>query len=142
MDMATSFEQAPDDEDLLYSVEHWDEDKIASRDARHIDKDHEAFVHPRTATAARVMQADDGTYSVQPAMGTYDNGDCVIQPDDPAEWVSSTASVAMMEVESLAAARALAYMWMRGWVQRNADFYEKPGSVVPADFEAWAERID
>jgi hypothetical protein len=142
MDMATSFKQVPDDEDLLYSVEHWDEDKIASRDARHIDEDHEAFVHPRTATAARVMQADDGTYSVQPSMGDYDNGDCVLQPDEPGEMVSGASSVAMLEVESLAASRALAYVWMQGWVMRNGGFYENPGSVVPADIAAWAEPIN
>jgi hypothetical protein len=142
MDMATSFEQPPRDKDLLYSIEHWDEIKIGSRDARHIDAGREAFVHPRTATAARIMQFDDGAHSVQPTMGDYDNGDCVLQPDDPEKMVSGGSSVAMHEVESLDAARVLAYVWMRGWVQRNGSFYEKPGSVVPADIADWAEPIN
>jgi len=142
MKLATAFEQVPDDEDLLYSIEHWGEDKIASREARHTDREVEAFVHPGTAAAARIMQAEDGAYSVQPSMGDYDNGDCVLQSDDPTEVVSGGASVTMQGVESLAEARAVAYVWMRGWVMHNGGFYENEGSVIPADTAEWATPIE
>lgn len=142
MKLDTAFEQVPADEDLLYSIEHWDGDKIASREARHTEREVEAFVHPKTATAARIHQSDDGTYSVQPSMGGYDNGDCVLQSDDPNEMVSGSAAVVMQEVETLSEARAVAYVWMHGWVMRNSGFYGNPGSVIPADHEEWARGIE
>jgi len=142
MQLATAYEVVPDDEDLLYSIEYWSEDKITTREAPHSDGEVEAFVHPKTATAARIIQADDGTYSVQPSMGDYDNGDCVLQPDERNSSVSGGASVTMVEMESLSEARSLAYAFMRGWVMRNGGFYENAGSVIPADLVEWADPIE
>ena len=142
MRLETAFAEVPDDEDLLYSVEHWDSETIAGRDATHTDREIEAFVHRATATAARIMESDDGTFSVQPAMGDYDNGDCVLQSDDPSELVSGGASVVMMEIESLSEARAIAYAWMRGWVMCSGGFHGNPGSVYPAQTKRWANEIE
>jgi len=142
MKLDTAFSEVPDDEDLLYSIEHWDGDKIAGRETRHTDREVEAFVHPETATAARILQSDNGTYSVQPSMGDYDNGDCVLQSDDPTEMVSGGSSVAMMGLESLSEARAVAYSWIRGWVMCAGGFHGNVGSVKPAETTTYGEAID
>lgn len=118
MQLATAFETAPDNDDLPSTITHWGADTIADR-KKH-GHDAEAFVHKRTATAARIVESDDGTYSVQTSTGDYAGGDCVIQPDDPAEFVSGLSSVVAMEIETLSEARAIAYYWIRGFSHANA----------------------
>ncbi len=129
MKLDTAFEDVPDDDDLLYSIEHWDSEEVAERDGGSAD---EAFVHPRTGTAARIMHHDDG-YSVQTAMGDYADFDNVVQSDDPTTFVSGGSSVVMMELESLGEARAVAYSWMRGWVMRNGAIGDEEGDIIDSE---------
>lgn len=136
MELNTAWADVPDaDDDLAYSIEHWDSDKIATRDAPHTDSEIEAFVHPRTATAARILQTGGSTYSVQPSTGDYDNGDCVNQSDDPTSFVSGGALVLATEIETLSEARALAYAWLHGWVTRNSSVRPEPkeGDVLDGE---------
>lgn len=133
MELDKAFDVVPDDEDLLYSTEHWDQTDILDDDGHHSDNEVEAFVHPRTATAARIMKDSDGTLSVQPTMGGYSTGDCVVQSNDPTTLVSGGSSVVMMELLTLAEARVVAYVWLRGWVQRNTHIGENEGDVQDAE---------
>lgn len=133
MQLADAFETVPDDEDLLYSIEHWNRETIEERTAHASDRMVEAFVHPRTATAARIFEASDGTYSVQPTMGDFAGGDCVVQPEEPGRMVSGSSSVTMMELDTLSEARAIAYAWMRGWVMRDSSAGDGEGAVRNAD---------
>lgn len=130
MNLKTAFEEVEDD-DLLYSFEHWDSDDIAAAyEDTGISSDAlEAFVHPRTGTGVRIFGSSSGTYSVQPAMGSFADFDNVVQSDDPSTAVSGSASVTMTEIESLSEARAIAYAWMRGWVMRNSSIGRSEGDV-------------
>lgn len=139
MQLETAFETVPDDEKLLYSIEHWDADDFESPDCRVTDSMVEAFVHPRTGTGARILESDDGEYSIQPSMGDFASGDCVVQTDDPTTLVSGGASVVMMELETLSEARAVAYVWLHGWVMRNSHIGDREGDVVDAEKADWAE---
>lgn len=131
MKLNTAFEDIPDDDDLLYSMEHWDREKLTEvyGDLRVTSSAIEAFVHPRTGTAARIMVSDEGEYSVQPSMGGFGPFDNVIQGDDPTSLVSGPVSVTALEIETLSEARAIAHYWMRGWVMRNSNI----GEVRDAD---------
>lgn len=140
MQLDTEFEDLPGDEEYLYTIEHWSSGDINDSDGMHTDTEVEAFVHPRTATAARILASDD-TYSVQPSMGDYGEGDCVVQPSEPGSFVSGGASVVMTELETLSEARAIAYAWMRGWVMRNSNAHGGDGAVLDANRHRSADPI-
>lgn len=133
MKLDTAFEEPLEDDELLWSIEHWDRERIEAEDAGRIERMVEAFVHPRTGTAARILEDDDGEYSVQPSMGDFGPYDCVIQSDDPTEMVSGGSSVVAMEIETLLEARAIAYYWIRGWVQRNSSIGDSAGDLRDAE---------
>lgn len=135
MKLATAFETVPGDDDLLYSIEHWSKKGIEESDGRFTDSLREAFVHPRTGTAARIIEDEDGTYSVQPSMGDFGPYGLVVQSDDPTEFVSGGASVAVTGLESKAEARAVAHFWMRGWVMRNSTVGDSEGDVLDSESE-------
>lgn len=128
--------------DLPDHIEWWDTDTIESDDARHTDREVEAFVHRDTATGARILEADDGTYSVQPSMGDYAGGDCVKQDDDPNTFVSGSATIIDGGLEDIAEARAMAFAWLKGWLNRNGDTFGREGAVVDARQAEWAEPIE
>lgn len=134
MQLDTAFEDFPEDDDeLLYSIEHWDHSRIVDHENVRNDTIAEAFVHPRTGTAARIIESDGGEYSVQPTMGDFADYDRVVQPDDPSKFVSGSASVVMTQLESLSEARAVAYAWMHGWVMRNSSVGATAGDVTDAE---------
>lgn len=132
MQLREFHDPVPDDDDLTYSIEHWDGDRIRGEidaGARFTDGLFEAYVHPRTGTAARIIENSDGGFSVQPTMGGFADYDCVVQPDAPNEFVSGSASVLALDLESLAEARAMAYAWLHGWVLRNSNVGDSGGDV-------------
>lgn len=137
MKLDTAFETVPDDDDLLYSIEHWDsgrlDDEGAGRSRGDFGRESttsmvEAFVHSKTGTAARIFKSDSG-YSVQPSQGDFGPFDKVIQGDDPSTLVSGGASVVATQIETLSEARAMAYAWMRGWVMRNSSIGNDEGDI-------------
>lgn len=130
MQLNTAFVTSPHDDDLLYSTEHWNRPTLEAKMEYGLDHIVEAFVHPKTGTAARIMEAEKG-YSVQPSMGDFGPFDKVIQPDDPSQFTSGGASVTMAEIETLSEARAVAYAWMRGWVMRESNVGDQPGQIDP-----------
>jgi len=133
MQMEDSFEETPSNNDLRNGYEHWGREEIQADDAHHSDREIEAFVHLRTATAARIMEEEAGTYSVQPVMGDYSDGDCVVQSSDPTEIVSGGASVVAVDEHSLSAARAIAWTWLLGWSARNGAVGDSEGDVLDAE---------
>lgn len=133
MKLENAYESVPDDDDLLYSIEHWDSEECDDHDDLRLDSLVEAFVHPNTGTAARILSHEEGEYSVQPTMGDFAGFDNVHQSPDPGTFVSGSSSVVVMELESLSEARAAAYFWMRGWVMRNSSIGTDAGDVYDSE---------
>lgn len=118
-------------ENLPEEIEYWHESRIAKarEDGPYItDSAVEAFVHPGTGTAARIIQGAN-SYSVQPVMGDFGPYDNVVQPDDPSELLSGWSSVVALEVETLENARLIAHAWIKGWYQRAEATGSEPGDI-------------
>jgi len=134
MDDRHIWDSAPDNDDLPGTIEH----HTFEHPPRGLpDRTVEVFYHPPTATAARILENDDHRYSVQPTAGgcpalsdgAPEPGEAVVQPEDPHEAVSGSASVVGRSLAALTAARAVAYGWIRGWQSRNTLAPRREGGV-------------
>lgn len=134
MSFEGTWDSVPDTEMMPGRIEHH---TFSDPDFGIPDRTVEAFYHPPTATAARILEAEDGEYSVQPSAGGFpaqteddpEQGEPVVQPPRTGEMVSGSVSVVATNVGALADARAVAYGWIRGWTSRNMLMPDSEGGV-------------
>lgn len=119
----------PKTEDLKGDLEFWDFGDLEASDSHFTDSVVEAFVHPKTGTAARIMEQEE-RYSVQPVMGDFGPFDNVVQSEDPNETVSGWASVVALDVDGLIPARQIAYAWIDAWRMRGELTGNESGDVI------------